>query len=205
MRPFDADADAITALAIFGCFSPAVETSQTWTYQSPSRHPRARLHTLRSRLVPACMPVVSQASHHLSNRAKPAHSRPGAGSRVAGPRVVTRRTTRQILGQHDGNGGRRRVIRLRCAGEGDRRKLMGPEFGFSIDQLMELAGLSVASALCEVYPPRSHSRVLVLCGPGNNGATAWSPRGTCSTSGTKSRCAIRSARIGPYTTAWSPS
>ena len=48
-------------------------------------------------------------------------------------------------------------------------KLMGPEFGFSIDQLMELAGLSVASALCEVYPPRSHSRVLVLCGPGNNG------------------------------------
>ena len=48
-------------------------------------------------------------------------------------------------------------------------KLTGPEFGFSIDQLMELAGLSVASALCEVYPPRSHSRVLVLCGPGNNG------------------------------------
>ena len=45
-------------------------------------------------------------------------------------------------------------------------KLMGPEFGFSIDQLMELAGLSVASALCEVYSPRSHSRVLVLCGPG---------------------------------------
>ena len=48
-------------------------------------------------------------------------------------------------------------------------KLMGPEFGFSIDQLMELAGLSVASALCEVYPPRSYGRVLVLCGPGNNG------------------------------------
>ena len=44
-------------------------------------------------------------------------------------------------------------------------KLMGPEFGFSIDQLMELAGLSVASALCEVYPPRSYGRVLVLCGP----------------------------------------
>ena len=48
-------------------------------------------------------------------------------------------------------------------------KLMGPEFGFSIDQLMELAGLSVASATCEVYPPRSHRRVLVLAGPGNNG------------------------------------
>lgn len=48
-------------------------------------------------------------------------------------------------------------------------ELMGAELGFSIDQLMELAGLSVASALAEVYPPRQHARVLVLCGPGNNG------------------------------------
>jgi NAD(P)H-hydrate epimerase len=48
-------------------------------------------------------------------------------------------------------------------------KLMSPTYGFSIDQLMELAGLSVASATCEVYPPRSHRRVLVLAGPGNNG------------------------------------
>lgn len=48
-------------------------------------------------------------------------------------------------------------------------KLMGPTFGFSIDQLMELAGLSVASALAAVYPPGTHRRVLILAGPGNNG------------------------------------
>ena len=45
-------------------------------------------------------------------------------------------------------------------------ELMGP-LGFSVDQLMELAGLSVASAVAAEYaPPR---RVLVLAGPGNNG------------------------------------
>lgn len=34
-------------------------------------------------------------------------------------------------------------------------------------QLMELAGLSVACAIAKVYPPAS--RVLIVCGPGNNG------------------------------------
>eukprot|EP00611_Tribonema_gayanum_P026815 TRINITY_DN6478_c0_g1_i1.p1 TRINITY_DN6478_c0_g1~~TRINITY_DN6478_c0_g1_i1.p1 ORF type:complete len:305 (-),score=62.18 TRINITY_DN6478_c0_g1_i1:142-942(-) len=38
--------------------------------------------------------------------------------------------------------------------------------GFSIDQLMELAGLSVACSVAKVYSP---SKVLVVCGPGNNG------------------------------------
>ncbi|XP_011071779.1 pyridoxine/pyridoxamine 5'-phosphate oxidase 1, chloroplastic isoform X2 [Sesamum indicum] len=46
--------------------------------------------------------------------------------------------------------------------------LMG-NLGFSIDQLMELAGLSVASAVAEVYKPSEYNRVLVICGPGNNG------------------------------------
>lgn len=41
--------------------------------------------------------------------------------------------------------------------------------GFSIDQLMELAGLSVAAAVQKQYPPFSHPRVLCVCGPGNNG------------------------------------
>ena len=41
--------------------------------------------------------------------------------------------------------------------------------GFSIDQLMELAGLSVAAAVQKQYPPSSHPRVLCVCGPGNNG------------------------------------
>ena len=50
--------------------------------------------------------------------------------------------------------------------------------GFSIDQLMELAGLSVASAVHDYYSTTStvpnvedsrEKRVLLLCGPGNNG------------------------------------
>lgn len=46
--------------------------------------------------------------------------------------------------------------------------LMGP-LGFSVDQLMELAGLSVASAIAAEYSITSFPRVLVLAGPGNNG------------------------------------
>ncbi|KAL6176846.1 hypothetical protein ACLB2K_053478 [Fragaria x ananassa] len=46
--------------------------------------------------------------------------------------------------------------------------LMGP-LGFSVDQLMELAGLSVATSIAEVYKPSEYNRVLAICGPGNNG------------------------------------
>ncbi|XP_057974148.1 pyridoxine/pyridoxamine 5'-phosphate oxidase 1, chloroplastic [Malania oleifera] len=46
--------------------------------------------------------------------------------------------------------------------------LMGP-LGFSVDQLMELAGLSVATSIAEVYRSSEYNRVLALCGPGNNG------------------------------------
>ncbi|GAB4844933.1 Pyridoxine/pyridoxamine 5'-phosphate oxidase 1, chloroplastic [Ancistrocladus abbreviatus] len=46
--------------------------------------------------------------------------------------------------------------------------LMGP-LGFSVDQLMELAGLSVATAIAEVYRSSEYHRVLAICGPGNNG------------------------------------
>ncbi|XP_052189612.1 pyridoxine/pyridoxamine 5'-phosphate oxidase 1, chloroplastic [Diospyros lotus] len=46
--------------------------------------------------------------------------------------------------------------------------LMGP-LGFSVDQLMELAGLSVATAIAEVYRSSDFKRVLAICGPGNNG------------------------------------
>lgn len=41
--------------------------------------------------------------------------------------------------------------------------------GFSIDQLMELAGISVAHTVYKVHPPAKGPRVLVLAGPGNNG------------------------------------
>lgn len=46
---------------------------------------------------------------------------------------------------------------------------MSDDVGFSTDQLMELAGLSCASAIFDAYPPSTHARVLVVCGPGNNG------------------------------------
>ncbi|XP_021743626.1 pyridoxine/pyridoxamine 5'-phosphate oxidase 1, chloroplastic-like [Chenopodium quinoa] len=46
--------------------------------------------------------------------------------------------------------------------------LMGP-LGFSVDQLMELAGLSVACAIAEVFKASEYNRVLAICGPGNNG------------------------------------
>jgi NAD(P)H-hydrate epimerase len=45
--------------------------------------------------------------------------------------------------------------------------------GFSLEQLMELAGLAVAEAVYQVNSEKSSmeskSRVLVVCGPGNNG------------------------------------
>ncbi|ORY55252.1 YjeF N-terminal domain-containing protein [Pseudomassariella vexata] len=40
---------------------------------------------------------------------------------------------------------------------------------FSIDQLMELAGLSVSQVVYRVHPIHKGHRVLVACGPGNNG------------------------------------
>ena len=45
---------------------------------------------------------------------------------------------------------------------------MGP-LGFSVDQLMELAGLSVACAVAHEYPKAKNGHVLIISGPGNNG------------------------------------
>ena len=41
--------------------------------------------------------------------------------------------------------------------------------GFTLEQLMELAGLSVAQAVYEVLPADTKSKILLVCGPGNNG------------------------------------
>ncbi|GFU21435.1 NAD(P)H-hydrate epimerase [Nephila pilipes] len=46
------------------------------------------------------------------------------------------------------------------------------DYQFTIDQLMELAGLSVATAIAKTYPleeMKKKGTVLVICGPGNNG------------------------------------
>ncbi|XP_034105228.1 NAD(P)H-hydrate epimerase isoform X1 [Drosophila albomicans] len=43
------------------------------------------------------------------------------------------------------------------------------EYKFSVDQLMELAGLSCAHAISKCFPADRFGRVLVCCGPGNNG------------------------------------
>jgi len=40
---------------------------------------------------------------------------------------------------------------------------------FSLDQLMELAGLSVSQALFKLQPPSRGNRILIAVGPGNNG------------------------------------
>ncbi|CAO3599939.1 unnamed protein product [Absidia cylindrospora] len=48
-------------------------------------------------------------------------------------------------------------------------ELMSTQGGFSIDQLMELAGLSVAQAIQKSFDVSSHPRVFICVGPGNNG------------------------------------
>ncbi|OXC65978.1 NAD(P)H-hydrate epimerase [Cryptococcus neoformans] len=48
-------------------------------------------------------------------------------------------------------------------------ELMSASGAFSLDQLMELAGLSCAQALAKSYPPTNHKHVMVACGPGNQG------------------------------------
>jgi NAD(P)H-hydrate epimerase len=52
-------------------------------------------------------------------------------------------------------------------------ELMDPEKGgFSLEVLMELAGLSVAQAIAKFYLLSEYPRILVLAGPGNNGGDA---------------------------------
>lgn len=51
------------------------------------------------------------------------------------------------------------------------KDLMDPSQGFINEQLMELAGLSVAVAIYKTFPLETHPKVLVIAGPGNNGGT----------------------------------
>lgn len=45
------------------------------------------------------------------------------------------------------------------------------EYKYSVDQLMELAGLSCASAIAKCYSKEmmANRKILICCGPGNNG------------------------------------
>ncbi|CAH0517168.1 unnamed protein product [Peronospora belbahrii] len=55
-------------------------------------------------------------------------------------------------------------------------ELMSNRHGFSLDQLMELSGLSIATAVGNEYPSTASmerfQRVLIVTGPGNNGGDA---------------------------------
>ncbi|KAN0087487.1 YjeF N-terminal domain containing protein [Tylopilus felleus] len=48
-------------------------------------------------------------------------------------------------------------------------ELMNAWGAFSVDQLMELAGLACAQTLAKVYDKEKYPRVLICCGPGNQG------------------------------------
>ncbi|TCD70548.1 hypothetical protein EIP91_002894 [Steccherinum ochraceum] len=48
-------------------------------------------------------------------------------------------------------------------------ELMSTTGAFTLEQLMELAGLACAQTLATVYTKETHPRVLVCCGPGNQG------------------------------------
>ncbi|TYI75894.1 hypothetical protein E1A91_D06G038500v1 [Gossypium mustelinum] len=69
--------------------------------------------------------------------------------------------------------------------------LMGP-LGFSVDQLMELAGLSVATSIAEVYQPSEYNCVLAICGPGTMEVTGWLLLVICITLGISPLCVILS-------------
>lgn len=64
-----------------------------------------------------------------------------------------------------------KVVSSKLAAEID-QELMGPVVGFTLQQLMELAGLSVAQAVSTEFPVTKiykDKSVLIIAGPGNNG------------------------------------
>ncbi|KAK5780631.1 NADHX epimerase PWA37_003275 [Arxiozyma heterogenica] len=64
-----------------------------------------------------------------------------------------------------------KLVSSKAASEID-KELMGPQVGFTLQQLMELAGFSVAQAIQREYPlnqNRNKNGVFIIVGPGNNG------------------------------------
>ncbi|SOV19606.1 pyridoxal 5'-phosphate synthase, putative [Plasmodium gaboni] len=48
-------------------------------------------------------------------------------------------------------------------------ELMSDEIGYTTEQLMELAGLSISQIIFKEYKPNEFKKILICCGPGNNG------------------------------------
>ncbi|SBT80340.1 pyridoxal 5'-phosphate synthase, putative [Plasmodium malariae] len=46
---------------------------------------------------------------------------------------------------------------------------MNDEVGYTTEQLMELAGHSISQIIFKEYNPRKFNKILICCGPGNNG------------------------------------
>ncbi|KJP88455.1 YjeF family domain-containing protein [Plasmodium fragile] len=46
---------------------------------------------------------------------------------------------------------------------------MSDDVGYTTEQLMELAGLSIAQIICKEYTLNKFKKILIFCGPGNNG------------------------------------
>ncbi|EDO15009.1 hypothetical protein Kpol_400p3 [Vanderwaltozyma polyspora DSM 70294] len=64
-----------------------------------------------------------------------------------------------------------KAVTSKLAAEID-QELMGPKVGFTLQQLMELAGFSVAQAVTREFPLQNNNEdkhVLIVAGPGNNG------------------------------------
>ncbi|XP_063295542.1 NAD(P)H-hydrate epimerase [Pelobates fuscus] len=109
----------------------------------------------------------------------------GLGLLVGGARLGTRADTcARIAGVTGGGGAPCRKYRAGPVMAGGLKYLsqeeaqavdeeLFNEYKFSVDQLMELAGLSCATAIAKAYPISSFTSnlpsVLVVCGPGNNG------------------------------------
>ena len=64
------------------------------------------------------------------------------------------------------SGGQIRVLGQQEAAEIDQE--LFNDYGFSVDQLMELAGQACAHAVCRAFPD-AKGDALIICGPGNNG------------------------------------
>ncbi|XP_067878674.1 NAD(P)H-hydrate epimerase [Heterodontus francisci] len=114
-------------------------------------------------------PIVIASSHYVARRT-------GLGAVQAQDFLRPNLRWRVLPGQMDPNCSALGTKSVKYLGQEEAQAIdqeLFNEYKFSVDQLMELAGLSCASAIAKAYPLSSLRKqtptVLVLCGPGNNG------------------------------------